>query len=549
MVKSNIWSATAAASLLLLPGAFSEGLYPRSSEVLQLDSRNYDSLIAKSNHTSIVEFYAPWCGHCKNLQPAYEKAAKTLKGLAKVAAVNCDEESNKQFCGSMGVQGFPTLKIVRPGKKPGRPAVEDYQGPRTAKGIVDAVSEKIPNHVKRLKDADYASWAASSAGPKAILFSDKGTVSSMLKAIAIDFLGSIELAQIRDKEKDAVAAFSVTKYPTLVLLPGEGKDPITYNGEIKKAAIIEFLSQAAAPNPDPAPKKASSKSQKKPADKKASKSSSKFAASSASQKSSQSSASKATQTAETLVEDNLPPNGSPDPKVPSEPPVPLPVATTAPLLSAITFGPEFEQSCLSTLSGTCILALLPEADAISESSDSTSDSTLAVRALSTLKQKLSAGGKRTLFPFYQIPSSNPAVAVLRKEIGLADENLGIVAINGKRNWRRDFKGGNPVTSSLDLETWLDDLRMGDLPKTKLSEGLLVEGVKAESTPKPKPAAGGAKLEDYKLEDFVTPEKFQELKEQMLKGMPEGMDLEIEEYDEPASSKKEKEETVIEHLEL
>jgi protein disulfide-isomerase A6 len=317
----------------------------------------------------------------------------------------------------------------------------------------------------------------------------------------------------------------------LVLLPGEGKDPITYDGEIKKAAIVEFLSQVVPPNPDPAPKKASAKSQKKPSDKKKP------------PKSSQASVSKATQTAETLVEDNAPPNGSPDPKVPSEAPVPLPVATAAPLISAITSGPEFEQSCLSTLSGTCILALLPDVEAISDSSDPDSDKTLAVRALSTLQQKLSAGGKRTLFPFYQIPSSNPAVAALRKEIGLADEHLGIVAINGKRGWRRGFGG---VISTKDLEAWLDDLRMGDLPKTKLSEGLLVEGVKAEPTAKA--AAGGNKFEDYKLEDFVTPEKLQELKEQILKGMPEGMDLEIDEYDEPTSGKKE-EEPVIEHLEL
>ena len=43
----------------------------------------------------------------------------------------------------MGVQGFPTLKIVRPGKKPGRPIVDAYEGPRTAKGIVEAVKDKV----------------------------------------------------------------------------------------------------------------------------------------------------------------------------------------------------------------------------------------------------------------------------------------------------------------------------------------------------------------------------------------------------------------------
>ena len=122
----------AAASLLLAPSTLAAGLYTKGSPVLQLTSKDFDSNINRSNHTSIVEFYAPWCGHCQSLKPAFEKAAKSLSGLAKVAAVNCDEEANKPLCGQMGVQGFPTLKIVRPGKKAGKPLVEDYQGARSA---------------------------------------------------------------------------------------------------------------------------------------------------------------------------------------------------------------------------------------------------------------------------------------------------------------------------------------------------------------------------------------------------------------------------------
>lgn len=46
-----------------------------------------------------------------DLKPAYEKAAKSLIGLAKVAAVNCDDEENKPFCGSMSV-GRPLIRIA-----------------------------------------------------------------------------------------------------------------------------------------------------------------------------------------------------------------------------------------------------------------------------------------------------------------------------------------------------------------------------------------------------------------------------------------------------
>jgi protein disulfide-isomerase A6 len=102
----------------------------------------------------------------------------------------CDEEMNKPFCGKMGVQGFPTLKIVRPGKKPGKPTVEDYQGPRSAKGIVDAVKDKVPNIVKRVNDKNLDEWLQGNKDTaKAILFSEKGIVSATLRALAIDFAG------------------------------------------------------------------------------------------------------------------------------------------------------------------------------------------------------------------------------------------------------------------------------------------------------------------------------------------------------------------------
>jgi len=493
----------AAASLLLAPSTLAAGLYTKGSPVLQLTSKDFDSNINRSNHTSIVEFYAPWCGHCQSLKPAFEKAAKSLSGLAKVAAVNCDEDANRPLCGQMGVQGFPTLKIIRPGKKAGKPWVEDYQGARSAKAIVDAVKDKIPNHVARPKGAEIESWATKD-GPRAILFSDKGLVSALLKALAIDFLGTIDIAQVRNKEKEAVEKYGITKFPTLILLPGDGEDAIKYDGEIKKDSMVAFLSKAAAPNPDPAPKKAKSSSIDKKEKSKSSKASSSFSKASASHASSEGSASPASQTAETL-EDDSNPTESPDPKVePKHTPVPIPAAKP---IASLPDGLSLQQKCLNDKAATCILALLPAND------EPTTDSTQAIAALSEIHHK-HEGAKRNLFPFYQLPSSNSQANALRKLLSLSP-GIELIAINGKRGWYRHLEASAGGLTTTTIESWIDAIRMDDLPKTKLPENIIV----------PRDA-----LPEEPVRYQPATDDPEAMREQLKNSMPEGVDFEFEEID-------------------
>lgn len=84
-----------------------------------------------SDDVWMVEFYAPWCGHCKSLAPHYEKAAKALRGIVKVGAV--DMTTDQSVGQPYGIQGFPTLKFFGGNKK----SPKDYQGQRTAEAIVN----------------------------------------------------------------------------------------------------------------------------------------------------------------------------------------------------------------------------------------------------------------------------------------------------------------------------------------------------------------------------------------------------------------------------
>jgi protein disulfide-isomerase A6 len=448
------------------------------------------------------------CGHCQNLKPSFEKAAKSLTGLAKVAAINCDEESNKPFCGSMGVQGFPTLKIVKPGKKPGKPIVDDYRGERTAKAIVDAVIEKIPNHVKRLKDDDFQDWLEESNGPKAILFSNKGTTSATLKAISVDFLGAINVAQIRETARQAIEVFHVEKFPTLVLLPGNDKDPVTYDGEMKKEPMVKFLSQAASPNPDPAPKKAKVSSSSKSDKSKASKASSSFSKASESQASKEAKTGKPSQAAETL-EDESQPTESPDPKVATEDsqkPVKLPEAATP--IQSLPDGLALQHKCLNTKAGTCILALLPE------ETEPSQDSLQVIASLSEIHHKHEVA-KRNLFPFYQLPNSNSQASALRDILNLGS-NVELVAVNGKRAWYKHYP--KTVYSQAEVEDWIDSIRMGEGAKQTVPEGLIVE---REDLP-PEPVY----LDSSKFDQSSK----EAMKESVKEQMPQGVEFEVDEID-------------------
>ncbi|KAF8544239.1 thioredoxin-like protein [Trichophaea hybrida] len=237
---------------LLLLGSAEAAFYSKNSAVIQLDNKNFKKEIIDSINVAVVEFYAPWCGHCQNLKPVYNKLAESLQGIVKVAAIDCDDEKNKRTCGEHGVQGFPTLKIFKPSKTKGKPSVEDYNGERTAKAISDAVLKRVPDHVTKLTGSTFDDFLEKkNETAKAILFTNKAKTSPLWKSMAIDFLGVISFGQVHEKEKEVVEKFGIIKYPTIVFLPGGDAEGVVYEGQLKKAGLSEFFSKYESPKSDP----------------------------------------------------------------------------------------------------------------------------------------------------------------------------------------------------------------------------------------------------------------------------------------------------------
>ena len=95
--------------LIALFVSLSAALYSGKTKVEILTAANFQSKVVDSEDLWMVEFYAPWCGHCKSLAPSWEKAAKALKGVVRVGAIDVDSE--KSIGGQFGIQGFPSIKF------------------------------------------------------------------------------------------------------------------------------------------------------------------------------------------------------------------------------------------------------------------------------------------------------------------------------------------------------------------------------------------------------------------------------------------------------
>lgn len=126
--------------------------------VLTLTKSNFDEKIKKTERM-LVEFYAPWCGHCKQLEPEYKQAATIMKTAGfKTLLAKVDATAENDLAQKYGVSGYPTIKYFVNGQ-----VAKDYDGDRQAPGIVDWLKKKeLPayetldeNQVEKfLKEAD-----------------------------------------------------------------------------------------------------------------------------------------------------------------------------------------------------------------------------------------------------------------------------------------------------------------------------------------------------------------------------------------------------------
>jgi len=179
-------------------------------DVLVLTTANFDEAV-KDNEFVLVEFYAPWCGHCKSLAPEYAKAAGQLKeegSAIKLAKVDATVET--ELGTKFQVQGYPTLKFFRKGSP------SEYGGGRTAAEIVTWLNKKTGPPAKAIASEEELKTFVDSAEVVLVGFfadAESDAAKAFLEAAAaVDdtpcgIVSDAALAATKDVKGDSVVLF------------------------------------------------------------------------------------------------------------------------------------------------------------------------------------------------------------------------------------------------------------------------------------------------------------------------------------------------------
>jgi len=257
-IKSVLLAALA--TLTVARGPSSPPPTFENSAVIDLVPSNFDK-IAIGGKPALVEFFAPWCGHCKTLAPVYEVLAQDFAfAKDKVVIAKVDADAEKSLGKRFGVQGFPTIKYFD-GKSE---TPEDYSGGRDIESLTEFLTKKTGVRPKKAKAAPSEVQMLTDDSFKKIIGGDQDvivaftapwcghckTLAPVWEKVAHDFSSEsgVVIAKIdaeAEQSKATAKDQGVSSYPTIKFFPKGSTEAEAYSGGRSEADIVSFMNEKA----------------------------------------------------------------------------------------------------------------------------------------------------------------------------------------------------------------------------------------------------------------------------------------------------------------
>ncbi|KAB2628524.1 protein disulfide-isomerase 5-2-like [Pyrus ussuriensis x Pyrus communis] len=224
------WPAVAASSSWTVDGT-----------VLELDDSNFDSAISALDLV-LVDFYAPWCGHCKRLSPQLDAAAPLLAGLkhpVAIAKLNADKFTS--VARKYEIDAYPTLKLFMHG------VPMEYNGPRKAESLVRYLKKFAAPDVSILESDSAVSEFVQAAGTYFPIYIGFGLNESLVSKLAIKYKKKAWFAVAKDFSEDVMVLYDFDKVPALASLHPTYDERNIFYGPFEEEFLEDFIRQSLFP--------------------------------------------------------------------------------------------------------------------------------------------------------------------------------------------------------------------------------------------------------------------------------------------------------------
>ena len=219
--------------VLIIATALAFG-FQEENHVLVLEDANFPEAVAKFPEI-LVEFYAPWCGHCQQLAPHYSRAAQTLKEH-RVPLAKLDATKHRNTPLKYNIEGFPTLLFFVNGE------AQEYTGGRTDTSIVQWVLKKVSPPAKEIRSSEELSSFLEANELAVVLFAQADSPEASVYKEAVKDLEGIYYIIAPDLSDN----FGVQE-PSLVVFKHYDDKKIVYEGQLTKESIVKFIERQQLP--------------------------------------------------------------------------------------------------------------------------------------------------------------------------------------------------------------------------------------------------------------------------------------------------------------